>query len=71
MHVKPGHMDNLYRVGLRPCAKVPYGIQDEMEAKWDDFYETHTPVDGRDLFVASQVVPVVRNKEGKEKKIRL
>ena len=71
MHAKPGHMDDLYRVGLRPCAKVPYGIQDEMEAKWDDFYETHTSVDGRDLFVASQVVPVVRNKEGEKKKIRL
>ena len=71
MHVKEGHMDALYQVGLRPCAKVPYGIQDEMEEKWDEFYETHTPVDGRDLFVASQVVPVVSNKEGKARKIRL
>ena len=67
MHVKPGHEDALKSVGLRPCAKTAYGLQSEVDEKYDEMYDTFwVPIDGRELFVASQVVPVV-NKKKKDK----
>ena len=65
MYVKPGHEEALRRVGVRPPAKVPYKVQEELEPKFDELYETCEPIDGRELFVASQVVPVTRVKDGK------
>ena len=67
MYLKPGHKSSL---GVRPAAKVPHGIQKEFDAELDKLYETCVPVDGRGLLAASQVVPVVRIKDGK-RKIRL
>ncbi|CAL4243389.1 unnamed protein product [Meganyctiphanes norvegica] len=65
MYVKPGHEEALRRVGVRPPAKVPHKVQEELEPKFDELYETCEPIDGRELFVASQVVPVTRVKNGK------
>ena len=63
MHVKPGHEDALRSVGLRPPTKVAYGLQNEVNVKVDKMYDTFwVPIDGRELMVASQVVPVVKNK---------
>ena len=67
MYVKPGHEEALMNVGVRPPAKVVYGLKDEMEPALDEMYKTLKPIDGRELFVASQVVPVVTVKEGVRK----
>ena len=63
MRIKPGHENSLG--GVRPAAKVPYGIVDEVEAELDKLYETAIPIDPRELDVTSQVVPVVNTKNGK------
>ena len=65
MYVKEGHEDALMSVGLRPPAKIPYGAEEDLEPEFDKLYETCLPTDGRDLFVASQVVPVTKVKKGK------
>ena len=52
-------------VGVRPPAKIPYWLQDEIEPFFDKIYYTAVPIDGRELFVASQVIPVVKMKDGK------
>ena len=70
MYVKPGHEDAIMNVGVRPPAKIAYGLQDDIEPALDELYETAVPIDGRELFVASQVVPVVKTKNGK-RKVRL
>ena len=62
-HIKPGHGNSLG--GVRPAAKVPYDIIDEVEAELDKLYETAIPIDPCELDVASQVVPVVNTKNGK------
>ena len=62
MYVKPGHEDAIMNVGVRPPAKIAYGLQDDIEPALDELYETAVPIDGRELFVASQVVPVVKTK---------
>ena len=72
MHVKPGHEDALRSVGLRPPAKVAYGLQKEVDEKIDEMYDTFwIPIDGRELMVASQVVPVVKKKSDGKKNVRL
>ena len=47
-----------------PPAKVPHGIRDKFEKALDKIYATGTPVDGVGLKVASQVVPVVKMRNG-------
>ena len=37
----------------------------EMEPYFDKIYDTAVPIDGRKLFVASQVIPVIKMKDGK------
>ena len=61
LYIKEGH-EKFMKV--MPPAKVPHGIKHEYEKELDKMY------DGRGLIVASQIVPVMRNKEGKGK-IRL
>ena len=68
IRIKPGHENSFG--GVRPAAKVPYGVQDEVEAELDKLYETAIPIDPRELDVASQVVPVVKTKNGK-RRVRL
>ena len=51
-------------------AKVPHGITPECYEKLKGMYATGRRVDGRGLIVASQIVPVVKNKIDK-KKLRL
>ena len=64
IHIKPGHEQFLKVLGP---AKVPHGLKDEYEPKLDVMYETGNPVDGRGLKVATPVVPVVTQKNGKRK----
>ena len=64
MHLKPGHEKYLK---VMPPAKIPHGINGEVNTGLDVIYETGIPVDGLGLIVASQVVPVFRTKEGKRK----
>ena len=66
MLVKEGHLDKLMKVGVRPPAKIPYGMEDEYNAKLDELLEDFIPVDGQDSIVASQVVPVCEVKDGKK-----
>ena len=65
MHLKEGH--EVY-LNVKPVARVPYGI--DIDESLDKIYETGIPVDGRGLLVASQVVPIVKIKDG-EKNVRV
>ena len=62
-HIIPGH--EKYLKVMRPV-KVAHGIEDLVDEQLDKIYETGTPVDGRGLKVASQCVPVVQKKKGKQ-----
>ena len=66
MFVKEGHMDALRKVGVRPAAKKPYGMEEAYERALDELYEDCVPVDGHEIIVASQVVPVCEVKNGKK-----
>ena len=45
MNVKQGHLDKIKQGGLRPAAKVPCGLQDQYEVKWDVWLcEDLTPI---------------------------
>ena len=67
MYVKPGHLEKIKQGGLRSAAKVPYGLQDQYDVKLEELYEDLTPIDGKDLITASQVVPVCKvGKDGKK-----
>ena len=62
MHLKEGHEGYL---GVRKAANVPYGIEKEYNEALDKLYETLIPVDGLGLKAASQLVPIVKIKNGK------
>ena len=66
MFIKEGHMEALSKVGVRPAAKIPYGLEEEYERALDELYEDCVPVDGHEIMVASQVVPVCEVKNGKK-----
>ena len=66
MFVKEGHLDQLKKTGVRPAAKIPYGLEDQYEKALDELYEDCVPVDGHELITASQVVPVCQVKDGKK-----
>ncbi|CAL4062757.1 unnamed protein product, partial [Meganyctiphanes norvegica] len=71
MLIKEGHMDQLRRVGVRPPAKIPYGMEEQYEKALDELYEDLVPVNGYELITASQVVPVCQVVDGKKKLKRL
>ena len=64
--IKEGHMDKLLKVGVRPPSKIPYGLENEYNEKLDELLQDCIPIDGKDVIVASQVVPVVEVKNGKK-----
>ena len=64
--IKEGHMEKLLKVGVRPPSKIPYGLENEYNEKLDDLLQDCEPIDGKDVIVASQVVPVVEVKNGKK-----
>merc|ERR1711888_498244 len=64
--VKDGHMDQLLKVGVRPPAKIPYGMEKEYNEKLDELLKDCEPIDGKNVIVASQVVPVCEVKDGKK-----
>ena len=66
MLVKEGHMEKLMKVGVRPPAKIPYGLEDQYNEKLDELLQDCVPIDGKDVIVASQVVPVCEVKDGKK-----
>ena len=66
MHIKPGHMEQLQKLGVRPPAKIPYGLEEEYNRLLDELYEDCVPIDGHELITASQVVPVCEVKNGKK-----
>ena len=66
MFIKDGHLDQIKRTGIRPAAKIPYGLEEQYEKALDELYEDCVPVDGHELIAASQVVPVCQIKEGEE-----
>ena len=51
---------------MRPRAKIPYGMEDQYNEKLDELLEDCVPVDGQDIILASQVVPVCEVKDGKK-----
>ena len=53
IYVKEGHMELLKKTGARPAAKIPYGMDEQYEAKLDKLYEDCIPVDGHGLITAS------------------
>ena len=55
MLVKEGHMEKLLKVGVRPPAKIPYGMEEEYNKKLDELLEDCVPVDGQDIIVANHV----------------
>ena len=61
VYLKPGAESKMKVV---PPPKVPVGIRKKYDAKLDDFLKTGTLVDGIGLKVASQLVPVVRQRDG-------
>ena len=71
MYVKDGHLEKIKQGGLRPAVKVPYGLEDQYNVKLDELYEDLTPIDGKDLITASQIVPVCEVINGKKKLKRL
>merc|ERR1711888_172820 len=64
--IKDGHYDKVVKVGVRPPAKTPYGLEDQYNEKLDELLEDCVKVDGQDIIVASQVVPVCEVKDGKK-----
>ena len=66
VHIKPGHEQYLR---VMPPSKIPHGykFKELYEKELDKFYATGIPVDGVGLKVASQLVAVVSQKDGKLK----
>ena len=64
MLLKPGGLEEIIKSGPRPQAKKPYGLDDQFEPILDKLYEDLDPIDGKDLITASQIVPVIENKNG-------
>ncbi|MCP4254266.1 MAG: hypothetical protein GY775_12820, partial [Candidatus Scalindua sp.] len=62
--LKPGGLEQIMKSGPRPQAKIPYGLDDQFEPMLDKLYEDLDPIDGKDLITASQIVPVIENKNG-------
>ena len=46
---------------------MPYGLEDQFSEHLDDLYEDLTPIDGKDLITASQIVPVIETVNGVRK----
>ena len=61
VYLKPGAERKLKVI---PPSKVPVGISKQYDAKLDEFLKTGTLVEGIGLKVASQLVPVVRQRDG-------
>ena len=66
LFVKDRHWEKLKKVGVRPPAKVPYGLQEQYDEKLDKMLQDMTQVNGQDIFVASQIVPVCETKNGEK-----
>ena len=66
MFVKKGHMDELLKIGARPAAREPYGMEEEYNKKLDEMLEDCVPISGHEVIVASQVVPVCEVKDQKK-----
>ena len=64
MVLKPGGLDEILKSGPRPACKVPYGLDDQYDTMLSKLYEDLEPIDGKDLITASQIVPVIVNKDG-------
>ncbi|MCP4393107.1 MAG: hypothetical protein GY804_02400, partial [Alphaproteobacteria bacterium] len=62
--LKPGGLEQIIKSGPRPQAKIPYGLDDQFEPMLDKLYEDLDPIDGQNLITASQIVPVIVNKNG-------
>ena len=66
MYIKDGHMEELMKIGARPAAREPFGLETEYNAALDDLLEDCVPIDGHDVLVASQVVPIRESKNKKK-----
>ena len=65
LELKPGGYEAIKKSGLRPTCKRPYGLEVQFDEKLDKLYDDLEPIDGKDLFTASQIVPVIdTNKNG-------
>ena len=64
MVLKPGGLEAIKKSGPRPVCKIPYGLEDQYETLLTKMYEDLDPIDGKDLITASQIVPVIVNKNG-------
>ena len=61
------HLEEDAQLKVMPAAKVPVGIQSEFNAELKKMYELGESVDGPGIRVASQIVPVVKLKDGVKK----
>ena len=57
--LKPGGLEAITKSGLRPTCKKPYGLEQQFDELLKKLYEDLEPIDGKDLFTASQIVPVI------------
>ena len=64
MVLKPGGLEAIKKSGPRPVCKIPYGLEDQYEKLLTKLYEDLDPIDGKDLITASQIVPVIVNRNG-------
>ena len=71
LFIKEGHEEALKKKGVRPPARVPHGLIDEYDEKLDKMLENMTQVNGHEITVASQIVPVCETVNGKKKLKRL
>ena len=55
-------MEELLKNGVRPAAREPYGLEGPYNEKLDELLEDCVPIDGHEVLVASQVVPVCESK---------
>ena len=62
--VKEGMLDKVQQIGVRPPAKIPYGLEKQYNEKLDELMEDCIPCEGQDIFVASQLVPVCKIVDG-------
>ena len=70
MFIKDGHLDKMKQKGVRPPVKVPYGLEAEYNKKLDELLEDCVPIDGSEVIIASQVVPVCTSGKDGTKKIK-
>ncbi|MEL6806100.1 MAG: hypothetical protein AAFO91_20260, partial [Bacteroidota bacterium] len=69
LDLKPGGLEAITNSGPRPVVKPPFGLEEQFFEKLKKLYKNLTPIDGKDLITASQIVPVISTDKNGERKI--